>query len=119
MVTGGNGFMHDCGTSRAIGWFLEPLAVIALFGKKVGLHINGAAAILTARLSFILSTSVINVLAEYIFHQAKACPSAICCTYLRMCPVPSFAVGLGVYILNTLHSLMKPQPWSGTWFHYI
>ena len=35
MVTGGSGFQHDCGTSRAIGWFLEPLAVIALYGKKV------------------------------------------------------------------------------------
>ena len=35
IVTGGPGLVHDCGTSRAIGWFLEPLAVIALFGKKV------------------------------------------------------------------------------------
>lgn len=85
MVTGGNGFMHDCGTSRAIGWFLEPLAVIALFGKKVGLHINRAAANLTAQPSYILSASLIDVLAEYIFHGAKPCPSAICCTYLEVC----------------------------------
>lgn len=35
MVTGGSGYTHDCGNSRAIGWFLEPLAVIALYGKKV------------------------------------------------------------------------------------
>jgi len=35
IVTGGSGFVHECGTSRAIGWFLEPLTVIALYGKKV------------------------------------------------------------------------------------
>lgn len=34
-VTGGGlGQDHDCGTSRAIGYFLEPLALIALWGKK-------------------------------------------------------------------------------------
>ncbi|PSC69440.1 18S rRNA biogenesis RCL1, partial [Micractinium conductrix] len=31
---GGQSQEHDCGTSRAIGWFLEPLALIALWGKK-------------------------------------------------------------------------------------
>ena len=31
---GGLGLEHDCGTSRAIGYFLEPLALIALWGKK-------------------------------------------------------------------------------------
>ncbi|KAI7844417.1 hypothetical protein COHA_002011 [Chlorella ohadii] len=34
-VTGGGlGIEHDCGTGRAIGWFLEPLACLALWGKK-------------------------------------------------------------------------------------
>lgn len=34
-VTGGGlGMEHDCGTGRAIGWFLEPLACLALWGKK-------------------------------------------------------------------------------------
>ena len=27
--------MHDCGRSRSIGYFLEPLVCIALFAKKV------------------------------------------------------------------------------------
>jgi hypothetical protein len=31
---GGLGMEHDCGTSRGIGYFLEPLALIALWGKK-------------------------------------------------------------------------------------
>ena len=31
---GGLGMEHDCGTSRGMGYFLEPLALIALWGKK-------------------------------------------------------------------------------------
>lgn len=27
--------MHECGTARGIGYFLEPLLVISLFGRKV------------------------------------------------------------------------------------
>ncbi|KAL0039835.1 hypothetical protein WJX77_009421 [Trebouxia sp. C0004] len=34
IVTGGSGFVHDCGRSRSIGFFLEPLVCIALFAKK-------------------------------------------------------------------------------------
>jgi RNA 3'-terminal phosphate cyclase-like protein len=34
LVVGGAGLEHDCGAGRAIGWFLEPLAVLALFGRK-------------------------------------------------------------------------------------
>lgn len=33
-VAGGAGLDHDCGTSRAVGYFLEPLALISLWGKK-------------------------------------------------------------------------------------
>ncbi len=36
IVTGGAGLVHECGTTRGIGYFLEPLIVISLFGKKVG-----------------------------------------------------------------------------------
>lgn len=32
-ITGGSDMTHDCGTSKAIGWFLEPLSLICMFGK--------------------------------------------------------------------------------------
>jgi hypothetical protein len=35
MIVGGAGLAHDCGLSRAIGWFLEPLLVLAMWAKKV------------------------------------------------------------------------------------
>ncbi|CAI0398488.1 unnamed protein product [Linum tenue] len=34
VVMGGRRVAHDCGVSRAIGYFLEPLIVLGLFGKK-------------------------------------------------------------------------------------
>ncbi|GFP79280.1 probable RNA 3'-terminal phosphate cyclase-like protein [Phtheirospermum japonicum] len=34
IVIGGRHLVHDCGTSRAVGYFLEPLIVLGLFGKK-------------------------------------------------------------------------------------
>ncbi|KAL8160146.1 hypothetical protein V2J09_001683 [Rumex salicifolius] len=34
IVMGGRNLFHDCGLSRSIGYFLEPLVVLALFGKK-------------------------------------------------------------------------------------
>ena len=40
IVTGGGGYVHDCGRSRSIGFFLEPLVCIALFAKKVMLHLK-------------------------------------------------------------------------------
>ncbi|KAK0606376.1 hypothetical protein LWI29_037061 [Acer saccharum] len=33
-VMGGKNIVHDCGVSRSIGYFLEPLILVALFGKK-------------------------------------------------------------------------------------
>jgi RNA 3'-terminal phosphate cyclase-like protein len=33
VITGGK-IYHECGTSRAIGYFLEPLIVLAPFGKQ-------------------------------------------------------------------------------------
>lgn len=34
IVMGGKLLAHDCGVSRAIGYFMEPLIVLGLFGKK-------------------------------------------------------------------------------------
>jgi len=34
MLVGGRRLVHECGTGRAIGYFLEPLIVLGLFGKK-------------------------------------------------------------------------------------
>ncbi|CAI9109625.1 OLC1v1009476C1 [Oldenlandia corymbosa var. corymbosa] len=34
IIMGGKHLSHDCGRSRSIGYFLEPLIVLALFGKK-------------------------------------------------------------------------------------
>ncbi|KAL0377507.1 UNVERIFIED_CONTAM: putative RNA 3'-terminal phosphate cyclase-like protein [Sesamum radiatum] len=34
IVMSGRHLVHDCGTSRSIGYFLEPLVVLGLFGKK-------------------------------------------------------------------------------------
>lgn len=31
---GGKHLVHDCGVNRSIGYFLEPLIVLGLFGKK-------------------------------------------------------------------------------------
>lgn len=35
VLLGGAGLSHDCGSSRSIGYFLEPLLVLGLFGKRV------------------------------------------------------------------------------------
>ena len=34
-VVCGSRIEHDCGTSRGIGYFLEPLVLLSLFAKKV------------------------------------------------------------------------------------
>ncbi|KAK1291655.1 putative RNA 3'-terminal phosphate cyclase-like protein [Acorus calamus] len=34
VIVGGKHLGHECGVSRSIGYFLEPLIVLALFGKK-------------------------------------------------------------------------------------
>lgn len=31
----GSGLVHDCGSSRSIGYFLEVLVLLALFAKRV------------------------------------------------------------------------------------
>ncbi len=34
IIVGGAGLSHDCGTSRAIGWFAQPLLALAPFAKQ-------------------------------------------------------------------------------------
>eukprot|EP00798_Chlamydomonas_sp_ICE-L_P023245 gene23245-30469_t len=34
VIIGGSGVSHDCGASRAIGYFIEPLIFLSLFAKK-------------------------------------------------------------------------------------
>lgn len=34
LISGGRALTHDCGTARGLGYFLEPLLCLALFGKK-------------------------------------------------------------------------------------
>ena len=34
IVMGGKNLEHDCGLTRSIGYFLEPLILLALFGSK-------------------------------------------------------------------------------------
>ncbi|KAL5722598.1 hypothetical protein ACHQM5_006103 [Ranunculus cassubicifolius] len=34
VIVGGKNLEHDCGLSRSIGYFLEPLVILGLFGKK-------------------------------------------------------------------------------------
>lgn len=34
IIMGGRHLVHDCGVSRSIGYFLEPLIVLGMFGKK-------------------------------------------------------------------------------------
>ena len=34
IIVGGGGLSHDCGTARAVGWFVQPLLVLSLFAKQ-------------------------------------------------------------------------------------
>ena len=34
IIMGGRNLVHDCGVDRSIGYFLESLIVLGLFGKK-------------------------------------------------------------------------------------
>ncbi|KAH0664404.1 hypothetical protein KY284_029335 [Solanum tuberosum] len=34
IIMGGRHLVHDCGVNRSIGYFLEPLILLGLFGKK-------------------------------------------------------------------------------------
>ncbi|XP_038705629.1 probable RNA 3'-terminal phosphate cyclase-like protein [Tripterygium wilfordii] len=34
IIMGGRNMVHDCGVSRSIGYFMEPLILVSLFGKK-------------------------------------------------------------------------------------
>ena len=42
-VMGGRNLVHDCGVSRSIGYFLEPLLLLGLFAKKpLTIRLKGA-----------------------------------------------------------------------------
>jgi len=42
IIIGGDGHNHDCGTSRAIGYFVQPLLILAPFAKKaLGVTLHG------------------------------------------------------------------------------
>ncbi|OVA19102.1 RNA 3'-terminal phosphate cyclase [Macleaya cordata] len=44
VLMGGRYHVHDCGLSRSIGYFLEPLIVLGLFGKKpLSIRLKGIA----------------------------------------------------------------------------
>lgn len=44
IVMGGKYLTHDCGLSRSIGYFLEPLIVLGLFGKRpLSINLKGNA----------------------------------------------------------------------------
>lgn len=44
VVTGGAGLEHDCGSTRSLGYFLEPLVCLALFAKKARAAAQSSAA---------------------------------------------------------------------------
>ena len=42
LIIGGTGLMHDCGKARGIGYFMEALICLALFGMKVRTRTQGS-----------------------------------------------------------------------------
>lgn len=43
IVMGGKSLVHDCGVSRSIGYFMEPLLLLGLFSKKpLTIRLKGA-----------------------------------------------------------------------------
>lgn len=43
IVMGGRNLVHDCGVSRSIGYFLEPLILVGLFAKKpISIRLRGS-----------------------------------------------------------------------------
>ena len=42
LIIGGEGLTHDCGATRAVGYFIQPLLALAPFGKKsLGITLRG------------------------------------------------------------------------------
>ena len=55
ILMGGKHHVHDCGVSRAIGYFLEPLIVLGLFGKKpLSIRLKGTLYLSSFDLFFLL-----------------------------------------------------------------
>lgn len=56
IVMGGRYHEHDCGLSRSVGYFLEPLIVLGLFGKKpLSIKLKGTVLHFFFHFSFVLS----------------------------------------------------------------
>lgn len=69
IVMGGKHLVHDCGLSRSIGYFLEPLIVLGLFGKKpLNIRLRGTVFLLffsaSSSLLFIYSVNYIRTKAS-------------------------------------------------------
>lgn len=69
IVMGGKHLVHDCGLSRSIGYFLEPLIVLGLFGKKpLNIRLRGTMFLLffsaSSSLLFIYSVNYIRTKAS-------------------------------------------------------
>lgn len=74
IVMGGKHLVHDCGLSRSIGYFLEPLIVLGLFGKKpLNIRLRGTVFLLffsaSSSLLFIYSFNYIRTKASISDHK--------------------------------------------------
>ena len=65
VLAGGAGLEHDCGTARALGYFMEPLVCLAIFAKKArgrrGTRSRRGALIVACVLSLTVSACVFSV----------------------------------------------------------
>lgn len=77
IVMGGRHILHDCGVSRSIGYFLEPLILLGLFAKKP----------LTIRLKGTISLGPLDC-SVFLFRLTCYCcwssDSALRCCLIRM-----------------------------------
>ncbi|RRT75265.1 hypothetical protein B296_00023632 [Ensete ventricosum] len=70
VLTGGKYLVHDCGLTRSIGYFLEPLILLGLFGKKpLSIRLKGFTP--SYFLSFVLKKKQYNVSIAGITNDSK------------------------------------------------
>lgn len=92
IVTGGSGYIHDCGRSRSIGFFLEPLVCIALFAKKVW-HNSSCIVHRPSLPAAAIFSSIKHTCAPYTMHKPKPYTHGhsdhdvqLCCSDCSLCP---------------------------------
>lgn len=73
-IVGGE-VVHDCGKSRGIGYFLEPLILLGLFGRLVGHSYCFSLLQISPLLSCIACIKALPELV-HIFHDSDKDPSA-------------------------------------------